>query len=78
MSERMTSINLPGLFGGGIAEWGLKTPAEMLAMIRNYATDQKRMAEEILSAGDGDFRIETYKGPHARIDLRIIQNGRQP
>lgn len=73
----MTSIELPGQFGGGIADWGIKTPSDMIAMLRSHASEQKRIAEEILSASDGDFRIQTYKGPYVQRDRKTIQAGRK-
>ena len=69
--------SLTGLFGSGIADWGTKTPSEMLAMIRDHASEQRRIADEILNASDSEFRIETYLGPHAQRDRKIIQAGRK-
>ena len=77
MSGRhMTAIRLPGLWGGGIAEWDKVPVAEMIERYRDYAERMKKDAEEVLSASDADFRIETYRGPHAQRDRQILQEGR--
>lgn len=76
MSDRFTSIDLPNCFGSGLAEYGRKTPAEMIAAIRSYAEHKKAVAEAILAADDNDFYIATYEGVHVRRNREIIQNGR--
>ena len=75
MSERMTSIDLPGHFGAGIADWGRKTIPEMIALVRDHAALAKRDAEAILAAKDSDFYICTYRGVYARRDLMVLQHG---
>ena len=76
MSERMTSINLPGLFGAGYADRDSKTVAEMIALIRRNATAMKRDAEAILSANDTDFRVETYLGVYVCRNREVLQEGK--
>lgn len=76
MSERMTSITLPSLQGGaGLAEYGRKTPAEMIAQLRAYADQNKKDAEAILAASDDDFHVATYLGTHSRRAYTILQKG---
>lgn len=75
--KRMTSIGLPGLENGdGLADWDLKTPEEMIAMLRNYAARNKATAEAILAAADEDFRVETYTGVYVQRNRTILQKGR--
>ena len=57
MADRMTSIRLPGSKHVGLADWGRKTPAEMIRLLRMHAEHQKAIAEAILSASDDDFLI---------------------
>lgn len=76
MSDRMTSIHLPGHMGAGIADYGLQSAPTMIAKLREYAKHAKAQAEMILAASDADFRIETYLGPYARRDTKIIQVGK--
>ena len=78
MSERMTSIHLPGQFGCGWAEWGRKSVPEMIEIIRNKARYDLKIATEILNALDDDFRIETYLGVHAHKNVQVLQEGRSP
>jgi hypothetical protein len=74
MSERMTSINLPGNYGSGYTDYGHKTVAEMVALIRNHAELMKRDAEAVLAAKDSDFYIFTYSGKNRR-NLVVLQEG---
>lgn len=78
MSDRMTDIALPGMWGAGWAEYGRKTVPEMVAEIRRFAADQKAAAEAILAASDDDFRVVTYVGVHARRKSEILQEGKCP
>jgi hypothetical protein len=73
MTERLTSIALRNL--PGVAEWGLKTVPEMIALIREHAARQKAEAEAVLAAPDADFRVETYLGVHVRRKLAVLQEG---
>lgn len=78
MSDRMTSIYLASLCRGrGWAEWGRKTPAEMIAIIRDHARRDKEAAEAILAAPDEAFTVETYVGVHVRRDRKVLQAGKQ-
>ena len=78
MSERLTSIDLPGVFNSGLADWGRKTPAEMIAMLREKAADDKATAEAILAAPDEYFHVQTYVGVHVRKDRTVLRQGRKP
>jgi hypothetical protein len=71
--DRMTSINLPGIFGSGVADWGRKTAAEMIVILRMKAEHDKRIAEAILAAPDEYFQVETYLGVHVRRSREIVQ-----
>lgn len=77
MSEKMTSITLPGRFGSGIADYGHRTVAEMVIRIRDHAELMKRDAEAILAAKDGDFYVCTYRGVRVRRDRVVLQSGRK-
>ena len=77
MSERMTSINLPGHFGAGYAYWGRKTVAEMIKLIREHAELAKHDAEAILAAKDSDFYICTHRGVYVKRDITVLQQGRK-
>lgn len=76
MSERMTGITLPGSSYTGLADWGRKTPEEMIRQIRVHAESMKLQAEEILAATDSDFRIQTYTGVHVQRNRETLQEGR--
>lgn len=77
MSDRMTSINLPGRFGSGWSEYGRKTVAEMIALIRDRAELMKRDAEAILTAKDEDFFVCTHLGVHSRSDVVVLQKSKK-
>ena len=76
MSEKMTTITLPGLQGSGFSDYGEVPVAKMIAKVREHAQLQLELAQAILNAADGDFRVETYYGPHAQKSQRVIQAGR--
>ena len=76
MSERMTSIRIPGVFGSGYADYGRKTPKEMIDIIRDYALTKKAEAEIILNAKDEDFRVETHLGHFVRNKIEVLQEGK--
>ena len=78
MSERMTAISLPGVWNAGVADWGRKSVPEMIALLRSHAATMRATADAILAAGDDDFRVETYVGPHAQRDRTILQVGINP
>ncbi len=78
MSEKMTSINLPGVFGSGLADWGEKSVAEMVDQVRAHARHHKEVAEAVLAAADSDFYVSTYRGVHVQRDRRVLQEGRKP
>lgn len=74
MSERMTSIHLPSLGpGGGWAEYGRKTRAEMIHRYRRMAEIQKEEAERILAAADEDFEVATYLGKIVERKRELIE-----
>lgn len=75
MSDRMTAVNLPGVWGASWAEWGRAEPAYMISAIRQRAKQELEWAQKVLAAADDDFRIETYLGPHARRNLEVLQEG---
>lgn len=76
MSDRMTSITLPGAgMGNGLADWGRLTPEEMIKQLREKAGRDLKVAQEILMAKDGDFCVETYLGPHARREAGSAAKG---
>lgn len=64
MSERMTSVRRRGQ-GGGIAESGRRTRAEMVERYRAYYAQQLAEARDALAATDEDLIVETYLGPWA-------------
>lgn len=66
MSERMTACHAPGIKGAGIADWGRKTHAEMVAMYRAYYRHQRAEAEAALAVPDSELVVETYLGPYAQ------------
>lgn len=80
MGERMTGIELRGnkAAGPGLAEWGRKTPAEMIELYRRYAAHQLAEAQAVLAASDEDFRVETYTGVHVHRNREVLQEGRTP
>ena len=67
MSEKMTSITLPGT--QGFMDWGYKSHAEMIAAYRGIAERQKAEAELIIAADDSEFIVEQHTGMHKRRNV---------
>ena len=78
MTDRMTSIRLPGATSPGWMDCGLVPPEAMIAAFRERAERMIAEGKEILAAQDGDFRVETFIGPYARRGPRVLQPGRRP
>lgn len=76
MSERLTSIKLPGVQSSGIADWGRKTPEEMITQIRSWAANNKAIADAILAAPDEAFQVETYTGVIVQRNKTVLQEGK--
>lgn len=74
MSDRMTSIHLKGT-SAGLADYGRKSAAEMVAQIRAYARRQIEAGEAVLAAPASDFTVATYVGVHVQRKREIIQDG---
>jgi hypothetical protein len=74
MSDRMTSIRLPGTFGSGVADHGRRTVPEMIKIIRRKAEHDRIIANAILAAPDGEFLVETYEGIHVRRNKVVLQD----
>jgi hypothetical protein len=70
MSEKMTSITLPGT--SGFADWGYLDRQKMINAYRFIARRQKEEAEKILNAADEDFIVEQHTGIHVRRNIRRI------
>lgn len=77
MSERMTSIDLPGVSNSGYADWDRKSVPEMLQIIRARAVEMRRVADAIMGAADADFHVETYRGVYVRRERKVLQEGRR-
>ena len=76
MSERMTGISLPGVFGSGLGGRGRKSVPEMIATYRRYAESQKALFDAILAASDDDFHITTHTGVYVERNIEVLQPGR--
>lgn len=75
MTRRLTSIHLKSADGGSIAEWGRKSPSEMIALIREHARYELAVAQQILAAPDDAFCITTYTGVFAHKNFEVLQAG---
>ena len=76
MSDRFTSIKLPGVPGSGLADWGRKTPEEMIAYLHKHCESQIALYTAMKNAFDADYRIETYVGVHVQRNKEVLQPGR--
>lgn len=73
MSERWTTITLPGSPYPGLRDsGGLDAPA-MIALAREYAAAGLASAQAVLAASDEDFRIVTERNR----SRTVVQEGRE-
>jgi hypothetical protein len=72
MSERLTSVAAPGVWGSGYAEHGRKTRAEMIAAYRQLHTQKMQEAQAALAVPDEDLKVTTYLGAWARKNVREV------
>lgn len=74
MSDRLTEVYLPGdhANGRGVADWGRKSHADMVKMLKEKAAIDKEFAEKILAADNSEFIVNTYVGMHARKNIERI------
>lgn len=75
MSDRLTSIRLPGI-GAGLAEWGRETPSHMIELYRRYARSELEKAQAVLAAPDEAFEVETYTGVQVRRNREVLQSAK--
>jgi len=73
-NERFTRIYLKGR-GCSLADYGRRTPSEMIGQVRDMARSDLKRSQEILAAADDEFRVETYTGVHVRRNVEILQAG---
>ena len=76
MSSRLTSITLPGAMWSGLADWGIKTPEEMIEFAREYSADLRRISDIIDAALDAEFSVITHTGVYIRRNIEVLQKGR--
>lgn len=71
MSERMTEADAPGVTG--LAEWGRKTRAEMIAAFRRFHQERLDEAMKALALPDDQITTTTYLGPYARRNEQEVK-----
>lgn len=77
MSERMTSICAPGLgFGGGLADYGRISVADMVSKYRRYADHWRAIVAAIDATPDDEFHVETYVGVLVHKKREVVQQGK--
>lgn len=74
--RRLTGIHLIGSPWNGLANWGKRTPKEMIEWARSIAVVDKAIAEQILAASDEDFHVTTFIGVHVQKKREVLQKGR--
>ncbi len=75
MSERMTSVELPGAHRG-FADYGRCDPAELIEALREQAKAGLVAAQAVLDAADEDFRVATFRGPICQRAREVLREGR--
>lgn len=80
MAEKRTRLTLPDAANNfpGIGAWGVKTPAEMIEQVREYAEYLRAQAYEIDMAADEHFQIEVVTGVHCPRIVKVLQKAKSP
>lgn len=71
MSDRMTGIRGPD--GSGIDEWGRVSRADMIRRYRAFYDRQRAQAEAALAATDDELTVETFLGPYAQKNRKVVR-----
>ena len=78
MSEKFTVIRVPGGNSqSAFADRGDKSVEDMISLIRSYALEQKKIAEEILGCKDEDFNVKIVRGAIVQRPIKTLQAGRK-
>lgn len=72
MSEKMTTVRIPGSASGGYSSWGRIPRAEAVKAFRDYHEYQRRVAEEALAATDEQLLVEVHTGVHVRRNVEVL------
>ena len=73
MSEKLTRITLPGTPSVGFADWGEKSPKEMIAILRKHGRHLMDEATAIEDAEDHEFQIDVVRGPIVQHHVKTLQ-----
>lgn len=75
MSDILTRIGIPGnRRGNGFMDWGRKTPAEMIAMMRAKADHMREQVALIDATPDAGFEIEVVRGSCVQHHVDWLQS----
>jgi hypothetical protein len=69
MSEIMTVAHAPGIFGGGMMDYGRLTRAEIIKRTKEMAAAQIAKWEQVLAMPDDSFDVRIVRG--ARVQHLI-------
>lgn len=72
MTDRFTSVDVPGAGHEGFMEAGRVAPAEMIAALREIARQDRDAAQAVLDAADDDFVVKTFRGVHVQRDSEVL------
>lgn len=74
MSEKLTSISLPGQYAfGGLMDWGERSAADMIQQVKKHAKHLREQADMIDEAADSEFQIDVVRGSLIRRHVREVQ-----
>jgi hypothetical protein len=74
MSEKMTVIRAPGVFGGGFQNYGERTAEEMIRDLRKMHHHDLERAQKVLAMEDHEFEIEVVRGSIVGHHIKWIQH----
>lgn len=74
MSATMTRLRVPGQRSfTGIQDYGVKSTAEMIKLVRAYADGLRDQLAVIDAADDEAFQIDVVKGPFVQHFVKALQ-----
>jgi len=73
MSDRITQIEAVGHPNRhGLQEWGAQTRQEMIDKYRAHYQRELEMAQAALAVPDEDLVVETFLGPYAMKNRKVV------
>jgi len=73
VTDKCTTIHLPGSEWNGLLECGEETVEAMIEKAKSYAEYEVRQHQQVLDAKPEDFEVEVVRGVYVQRHIRWLQ-----